>query len=193
MLSPDSVDGTFTDDVDGLPAEHPNAQARIGMSDSDLAALRFATQSTSQTLINTLVKAGKYNWQAFGSHDTSSPAPSGRRELLGISPSTCTSFMTTFCNATFQNQPLLMKMTSTPADVNATVAAFLIVRPPHAYLGWSWESDDSKWDPIFLLQAGTPTSLCTTTAPGVFERQWTNGVARLDCNTWTGTLPFPSL
>jgi hypothetical protein len=101
--------------------------------------------------------------------------------------------MTTMCNATLQAQPLIMKMTSTPADVNATVAAFLIVRPPHGYLGWSWESDDSKWDPIFLLQAGEPTGLCASSAPGVFERPWTNGVASLDCNTWKGTLPFPSL
>jgi hypothetical protein len=31
------------------------------MSDADLAALRFATQTTSQTLITALIAAGKYN------------------------------------------------------------------------------------------------------------------------------------
>ena len=61
------ADGTFTDDVDGVPAEHPNAQKNVGMSDDALAALRFATQSTSSALIQALTLAGKYNWQAFGS------------------------------------------------------------------------------------------------------------------------------
>ena len=45
-----------TDDVDGLPAEHPNAQARIGMSDADLAALR------SQVVRD--VKQAYYRWIA---------------------------------------------------------------------------------------------------------------------------------
>ena len=58
------ADGTFTDDVDGVPAEHPNAQKNVGMSDDALAALRFATQSTSSALIQALTLAGKYNWQA---------------------------------------------------------------------------------------------------------------------------------
>ena len=60
-IADDAVDGTFTDDVDGLPAEHAAAPGRMNMSDADLAALRFATQTTSQTLINTLIAAGKYN------------------------------------------------------------------------------------------------------------------------------------
>jgi len=191
-LAGDAVDGTFTDDVDGLPAEHPNAQGRIGMSDDDLAALRFATQTTSQHLIDTLIAAGKYNWQAFGSHDTSAPAPPGRG-AKSISPASCATTMVTLCNATLQTQPLLMKMTTAAPDVNQTVAAFLIARPPHAYLGWSWESGDEKWNDIFYLQAGEPTGLCAQTAPGVFERAWTGGVARLDCNAWTADLPFPSL
>lgn len=128
-----AVDGTFTDDVDGLPAEHPAAQGRIGMSDDDLSALRFATQSTSQRLIDTLIAAGKYNWQAFGSHDTSVSARLGAG--AGISPASCASDMRTLCNATAQAQPLLMKMASPGPDVNQTVAAFLIARPPYAYLG----------------------------------------------------------
>jgi len=204
VLDTDAVDGTFTDDVDGLPAEHPSAQARIGMNDAGLAALRFATQTTSQLLIDTLVAHGKYNWQAFGSRDTSAlppaaaaaaPGSASRGAPLGAgpSPSTCAAWMRTNCAAALQAAPMLMKMDSSPANKNQTVAAFLIVRPPYAYLGWSWESGDEKWDDVFLLQAGEPQGLCTEAPAGVFSRVWSEGRAQLDCNTWAAELPYSSL
>jgi hypothetical protein len=39
---------------------------------------------------------------------------------------------------------------------NSTVAAFLVVRAPIAFIGWGWESDDKKWPTsnIFNLQVG---------------------------------------
>jgi hypothetical protein len=195
VLDDDAVDGTFTDDVDGLPAEHPSAQARIGMTDAELAALRFATQTTSQLLINNLVAAGKYNWQAFGSHDTSSLPPTRRGAALGAgpSPSTCAAWMRANCAAATQAAPMLMKMDSSPGNANQTVAAFLIVRPPYGYLGWSWESGDEKWDDLFYLQAGEPQGLCAEAPAGVFSRVWSEGTAQLDCNKWAAKLPFPSL
>ena len=37
---------------------------------------------------------------------------------------------------------------------------------------------------------GTPVdSTCTETSAGVFERKWSKGVVRMDCNQWTGTVP----
>ena len=167
-----AVDGTFTDDVDGLPAEHPAAQGRIGMSDDDLSALRFATQSTSQRLIDTLIAAGKYNWQAFGSHDTSVSARLGAG--AGISPASCASDMRTLCNATAQAQPLLMKMASPGPDVNQTVAAFLIARPPYAYLGVrSLRSVPSAPATAPLTNPNTPTRAPRDSTPtvGVGERR----------------------
>ena len=58
-----AVDGTFSDDVVGFPAEHEKGPANIKMNDTDLADLQFATLQTSARLIETLVAAGKYNWQ----------------------------------------------------------------------------------------------------------------------------------
>ena len=91
-------------------------------------------------------------------------------------------------------QKLPMMMSAGDAD-NQTVAAFLITRPPIGFLGWGWESDDRKWPTsnIFLLQAGTPTGLCVSEGGGKYSREWTNGKASLDCETWTADLPFPSL
>jgi hypothetical protein len=39
---------------------------------------------------------------------------------------------------------MLMQMDNSAANANQTVAAFLISRPPYAYLGWGWESDDAS-------------------------------------------------
>ncbi len=44
MLSNPAVDGTFTDDVQGLPEEHSNAPVNIGMSSKQLYDLQLATQ-----------------------------------------------------------------------------------------------------------------------------------------------------
>ena len=78
---------------------------------------------------------------------------------------------------------------------NQSVAAFLITRPPIAYIGWGWESGLTydKWSEIFLLQPGTPTALCEEKPRGVFSRRWSAGIARLDCARWEAELPFPSL
>ena len=180
------VDGTFTDDVGGLPEEHKNAQRNTNMSDAEIADLRAATAATHTKLVAALIEAGKYNWQAFGGGDGTGgglPAAQGTQ---------CTAWMDTFCAPEKQQVPMMMAAGN--AD-NSTIAAFLIVRPPIGFIGWGWESDDRKWpqNNIFNLQPGEPTGLCTTESPGVYSRAWTNGVVRLDCNEGTSELPFPSL
>ena len=94
--------------------------------------------------------------------------------------------------------------------------------PPYGWIGFGWESDDRNWNDLFYLQvrrgpgiflrkwdvgqvgnragtdpfylqAGEPTGLCTEGPTGVFSRNWTLGTASLDCNSWTASLPFPSL
>lgn len=183
-LSDPAVDGTFTDDVGGLPQEHETVMKKINMDQPQLKALQAATAATHTKLVSALIAAGKYNWQAFGGGDGTGP---------GISKSTCKHFMQTFCDPSKQNDPMMMSMGA--GDPRQSVAAFLITRPPIAFLGWGWESDDKKWDDIFLLQAGEPKGLCVETgsSSGIFEREWSNGKATLDCNTYTAELPFPSL
>ena len=64
VLSDPAVDGTFTDDVDGVPEEHGAVQAAINMTDGQLAQLQYATLATNMLLIESLVPMQKYNWQA---------------------------------------------------------------------------------------------------------------------------------
>ena len=77
--------------------------------------------------------------------------------------------------------------------LNQTIAAFLIVRPPIAFIGFPWPSTDAMWSNQFLLQPGEPTGPCMEQAPGVFSRHWSAGEARLDCSSWVADLPFGSL
>jgi len=175
------VDGTFTDDVTGVPAEHEAVTKSIKMTSAQLLQLQLATTATHTSLVNKLIEAGKYNWQAFGGGDGTGP---------GIHKDDCVTFMRKYCDP--KRQQKAMMMAAGEAD-NQTIAAFLITRPPIGFLGWGWESDDSKWNDIFLLQAGTPTGLCTEEEIGIFSRQWSAGKATLDCNTWSANLPFPSL
>ncbi len=101
--------------------------------------------------------------------------------------------MRQFCQITYQSYPMAMQMDTSSQNKNQTVAAFLIVRPPYGWLGWGWPSGQSYWDPIFLLQVGTPTGLCSEVSTGVFSREYSEGTATLNCNSWTASLPFKSL
>lgn len=78
------------------------------------------------------------------------------------------------------------------SPMNPTRSPLLHISLP-SVIGWGWESDDRQWNDIFYLQAGEPLGLCAEAPAGVFSRAWSNGVAQLDCNSWTATLPFPSL
>jgi hypothetical protein len=210
-LASPAVDGTFTDDIDGLPAEHAGVPAALGMGAQALSDLRFATQQMGSALIYALVGAGKYTWQAFFSQDTSEPAappppPSSgggaaRRAAARaapfrgpVTPSTCAAYMRKYCALGYQGRPLLQHHdASSPVARNASVASFLVTRPPIAFLGFGFASNDSNWDPLFLLQAGEPTGLCAEAPEGVFTRSYTLGTPQLDCNTFTAQLPFDSL
>jgi hypothetical protein len=77
VLSDPAVDGTFTDDVDGVPEEHPAVQAAINMTDAQLAQLQYATLATNMLLIESLVPAQKYNWResSFSLSHTLPPPP----------------------------------------------------------------------------------------------------------------------
>lgn len=94
-VSDPAVDGSFTDDVTGLPAEHTHAPANMNLSAQEVADIQVATQLTQARLIDALVAAGKYNWQAFGSQD-------GVGE--GVQQTSCVSYMTSRCAAQ-QTQP----------------------------------------------------------------------------------------
>jgi hypothetical protein len=177
-----ALDGTYADDVSGVPAEHPDVVRNTNLTAAEVAALQQATLATNSALINATVRAGKYVWQAWGAGDGATRGPTN---------ATCAPWMREHCAPARQGAPLLQQHDA--AAANQSVAAFLIVRPPNGYLGWGWYSNDKDWSSLFLLQAGVPTGLCAEGPQGVFSRPWSAGTAVLDCNSWQASLPFPSL
>ena len=106
---------------------------------------------------------------------------------VSSSPPQCAVWMRKRCTAAYQQQAFTM-----PFDTNSkyqSIAAFLIVRGPIAFLGFGWESGQKQWDSAFANEVGTPTGLCAEKQPGVFERQWSYGSVSLDCNNWTAKVP----
>ena len=117
------TDGSFTDDVTGLPAEHDSAPGNMKLSASDVADIQYETSVTNGELIQQAVNAGKYIWAAFKNQDGVGSGPS---------PASCGSWMHARCNAAYQ--ALATTQAFDTAHANASIASFLIVRPPIGYL-----------------------------------------------------------
>ena len=117
------TDGSFTDDVTGLPAEHGAAPGNMKLSAADVAEIQYQTSVTNGELIQQAVNAGKYIWAAFKDQDGVSAGPS---------PASCSAWMHARCNAAHQTVATTQAFDT--AHVNASIASFLIVRPPIAYL-----------------------------------------------------------
>ena len=78
-------------------------------------------------------------------------------------------------------------------ELMQNLAAFQLVRGEYAYIGYGFLACDESFNytlPPELHSAdyGDPLGACKEVYPGVFERNFTNSVARLDCNTWVGTV-----
>ena len=172
------TDGSFTDDVTGLPAEHGSAPGNMKLSAADVAEIQYATSFVSGQLIARAVDANKYIWAAFKDQDGVSAGPTA---------ATCATWARARCTA--EHQLTATTQAFDTAHVNQSIAAFLVVRPPIAFLGFGWESDMRDWRSEFLWQVGEPQGLCAEVAPSVFSRAWTYGNATLDCNSFTATVP----
>ncbi len=188
------VDGLFTDDLLGFPTEFEGIEHVLNVSGTydsgDLGALRNASETLSQRLIDELAVRGKYVWHAFGNgNDVGRNANNNTVNGTSFDASHCAQWMAARCNTDFVNQRAITVQMD-PGNVNASIAQFLIVRPAFAWLGWGAGQYKAQWVPEFMLDVGEPLGTCSQPSPGVFERQWTYGLATFDCNAYrAGPLP----
>lgn len=179
VTSDAAVDGTHTDDREGLPNEHPTVAAELKMSAAEMAALEFATQAAGQYLATALAANNKTCTDCLaGAYLANAPQPR--------SGAACAPAMRRLCAPGAQAQSMFFRFDGS----NATLAAFLVARSPIAYIGFQQNSGDGDWSPAFELDVGEPTGLCEEAPAGVFSRAWSKGTAALDCNTWRESLPF---
>lgn len=183
LTSSPYVDGIFTDDYEGFPSEHDYAPINTNTSYEDVAALQFASLDVHGRLVSALAAVGKYNWQAMGDgYQGEYAQPGVPHDVNG-----CSEFLRSRCVPSFQQKAMTMNFDSN--FFNQSIAAFLIVRGPVAFLGYAWESGNDQWHPSFLYDVGEPLGLCQETSQGIFTRAWTHGDARLDCNTFSASVP----
>lgn len=185
------VDGIFTDDVNGDFQEHGRAVANMGLDREAVADIIEANQRAYDRILQALMKADGYNWQAFGAGDGVSGNP------LPTNQQSCAATMTKLCaDASLQTKPSLWSAgRGDHAPSAQMVAAFMIVRGPHAWLGTGWQgctAKDSTWQqhPLLQLDPGSPLSNCEHSKPGVFSRKYSRGTVSLDCNSFKAVLPF---
>lgn len=182
------VDGTFLDDSQAVPQEHPNAPSNMGMTTLQLLRAQNDTYHFFNTAVGELASTGHFIWQGFNGNQQGDP------DEVGVAPNAgnCASFMRAMCVPGWQDVPMTMQWPSSQADKLPVLAAFLISRGPYAYIGTGFNDEPiPPWDPLWdSFDVGEPTSLCAEVPTGVFSRQWSNGNVSLDCTSWTATFIF---
>uniref|UniRef100_A0A7S4IGH6 Uncharacterized protein n=2 Tax=Odontella aurita TaxID=265563 RepID=A0A7S4IGH6_9STRA len=216
------VDGTFTDDARGAGTEHADLGRILRLTDHELREIEFATQQGGNYLATVLAMNGKTCFDCVGGQVSWTGAADGvdvdvvggrggfgynqrpppRTQIYGVDK--CTEWMRNYCAPGMQGRGMFMDWDVRPdaTDHEQTMAAFLITRPPVAFIGSYMMRGEGEvdpfpphknaWSPLFNLDVGVPRSLCEEVEDGIFRREWSKGVAALDCHTYTATLDFES-
>lgn len=134
----DSVDGLFTDEMEMFPGDGGDAILDIlGASREDAQAQQHAAQVAHQQQIDSLVKEGKYLWQAFQAANNVGGNTNNNSNGYGgtsFDVEHCAQWMTQRCNTEWVNKRAITVQFDS-ANVNVSIASFLIVRPEYAWLG----------------------------------------------------------
>ena len=155
----------------------------MGLVQADTTAIKRGYQATMDVVSQAVVGAGAWFWQGF-SQSSLPPASAGVDVCdawfrAGVEYAKC-AYMQEVSSAT--QRPL-------PA-VEQDLAAFLIVRGPHAWLGYGWVGCVTEYEfpDAWLRDYGTPITPYFNSSGSVHSREWTKATATFDCATWTGTV-----
>jgi len=196
------------DPVQGPTEFDRNNQLDMGLSDEEVEEITLAWNETMSAVENAILERKAYTWWLMAGQENANAMPT----LL--SRETCASQLRDACSpeSKWQLAPQLFGLTINntihrPAQLDQDVAFFLLARGAYAWLGWgewgmTWpfnpEPAHGELPPLpegvprpALLDHnfGEPIGLCEEIETGVFQRQWTKGVASLDCNAFEATLP----
>jgi hypothetical protein len=168
----------------------------MGLTAADVQGIYSGWNETIYAVQEAVIKAGGFSWQYFWS--TSAPTESA----------SCSKFMASQCqNQSEASQGAMLMNWNLPANGSTAVLAqpevdvttFLLARREYAWLGFSWVgcshgsvpgSGRGAYATSELVQRdyGVPTEICSESAPGVYQREWSKASVSLDCNTMTPTI-----
>jgi hypothetical protein len=171
----------------------------MGLTQADTTELVTELDATMRQANDAILANGGFSTRmmpAYAVHAVDDPATDPRQ------PARCNAFMRTYCHPASPNldqafvyewtRKSLHDISPIPA-AQQDLARFLLVRGAYAWIGWQWVGcrDSYERPPELELDFGTPVdAVCREVAPGVFEREWSTGTVRMNCNNWTATLPM---
>ena len=177
-----------------------NCVADMGLTQADTTAITAALAETMVQVKEAILDHGGFSTRmmpSYAVHAIDEPALDPRP------PAKCLAFMRHYCRPDNPNlkqtftyewtRNSLQDISPLPA-MTQDLARFLLVRGPYAYIGWQWVGCRDVYERPSELENnyGTPVDkVCHEVSSGVFEREWTAGVVRMDCNNWSATLPPP--
>jgi hypothetical protein len=144
---------------------------------------------TTNAAFAKIVDLGGFCWQMLQLPDGSNNVPRIKARPADFFRRECAA------NSTSQTSPTMLLFSDQAHGPNASapafevdLAAFLLIRTKFAWLGYSWGGCNRVYErPAGLdVDYGTPVDArCSETTPGIFKREWTKAVVRLDTNTNT--------
>lgn len=209
-----------SDPVQGPSEINRYSQVDMGLSDEDIKEITLGWLETMTAAQEAMVQHKAYTWSLIPGQANANASP------IMVTPSNCLSMMRQSCPvaATHQRQqqqqrsnqwqdlPLLMgltpgqNITNALPDLQQQVAAFLLLRGPHAFIGWgqwgmTWPTGAS-WTkqplhghglplpPALKADYGTPQAACveTSAGSGIFTRSWSKASVTLNCAAWTASI-----
>jgi hypothetical protein len=170
----------------------------MGLSTAELRDVLDSFNWVMDTAYSTIVERGKFTWNQFWNAGSSCcidcPDPMVKQK-------TCAADVRKLCNASSYAQKYAMVYGFSPGcggntshltDPDTDIAAFLLTRGGHAWLGHGWSGCSRVYERPEALDGdyGEPLGLCSETAPqsGIFKREWSKSSITLDCNTWKGEI-----
>ena len=170
----------------------------MGLGTSELGDILDAFNWVMDTAYATILHRGKFTWNQFW--NAGSTCCIGCPDPM-VKQDSCAKDVRSLCAKDSYAQKYAMLYgfspgcggsTSNLTDPDTDIAAFLLTRGGHAWLGHGWSGCSKVYERTAALDQdyGVPLDLCSETAPGsqVFTREWSKSTITLDCNTWKGTI-----
>lgn len=191
------VDGFFIDD-DAFGREHPTLQTDCGMSAAAVADFADKQHAALVRSFEAVVAGGGMVWDAMRDADGYEARAWGA-STQNPTATNCSAWMADKCGRDYSDHALLMtprcsQTTGLCDPTNASAAAFMLLRGPHAFWGGGfWWGVNAVTQPSLVdnrvhdLDPGTPLGSCVASADGnVFTRSFTRLTVRLDCAAFEG-------
>lgn len=198
-LSSPYVDGFFIDD-DAFGREHPTLQNDTGMSDAAVVSFADKQHASLVRSFESVIAAGGLVWNAMRDPDGYEARAWGA-STQNPTAANCSAWMAEKCGRDYSDHTMLMtpkcsQHTGRCDATNASAAAFMLLRGPHAFWGGGfWWGNNAVTQPTLFderignLDPGTPLGGCVAPSAGkgqVFTRKFTRLTVTLDCTKFQG-------